>query len=198
MCTANINTTTQPCQHRWAHLVQPCAPHRDLQTCPSKLQFAGWEQKHAACPWCAPTSPAQSATHRLFGGAACPIAPVAEAGDPHPLRRQRTGSTGTASTTLSRHSSVASSSASTADDDDEEARQGSRHRDQEARLRVYLTCAPHEVLPSRGRWYPTYGGGGEEGEGRGEQGRRESGFGGMGAGGRWRKGLRLGRGVFKG
>lgn len=149
MCVAGINATTQPCQHRWARLVQACEPSRDLQTCPNKLKFAGWEQKHETCPWCSSDGPpAHDSTHRLFGGATCPISPSPATEMPEVPRRQRTGSIGTCST-LSRHSSINSIESVWAE-------KGQRHRDQNERLAVYLTSMPHDVLPSARKYYPMY------------------------------------------
>lgn len=195
MCVAGINATTLPCQHRWAHLLEPCAPGRNLQTCPSKLKFSGWEQKHATCPWCSSdATPAHDSTHRLFGSVSCPISPLADdVPDMLPTlpRRQRTGSTGTAST-LSRHSSINSLECGWAE-------KGRQHRDQNDRLAIYLTSLPHEVLPSAKKYYPTYAAAGvcssEESssasEGMGLCRRRESGK-------RWTRNLKFGRGMFKG
>ena len=198
MCVAGINATTQPCQHRWAHLVQSCSPAHNLQTCPSKLQFSGWEQKHPTCPWCSSDAPsAHDSTHRLFGSAACPIsrspstsAPTDTTADPP--RRQRTGSTGTFAS-LSTQSSITSIVES------EWAEKGQRHRDMNERLAIYLTSMPHDVLPSARKYYPTYASSSsEEGSSASEQGtgcrRRDS----VMSARRWSKGLKLNRAMFKG
>lgn len=192
MCIAGINATTQPCQHRWAHLVQACEPSRNLQSCPDKLKFSGWEQKHETCPWCSSNAPpAHDSTHRLFGSATCPIIPAPATDMPELTpRRSRTGSTGTFST-LSRHSSINSV-------ESEWAEKGQRHRDQNERLAAYLTMMPHEVLPSARKYYPTYSNSSSEdglaSEGMGGCRRRDSGM----SSKRWTRNFRLNRSMFKG
>lgn len=192
MCVAGINATTQPCQHRWAHLVQACEPSRNLQTCPDKLKFSGWEQKHDLCPWCSSQAPtAHDSTHRLFGGATCPISPSPGPEIPEIApRRQRTSSIGTVST-LSRHSSINSI-------EYEWAEKGQRHREQNERLALYLTSMPHEVLPSARKYYPTSSTSSSE-DGSASEGisscrRRDSGL----SSKRWSRSFRLSRAMFKG
>ena len=152
MCVANINATTQPCDHRWAHLVQPCDPSLNLETCPKKIRFSGWEQKHETCPWCTTdaATPAQAATHKLFGTSSSPISSLASPDLPDfPGPRKKRSGSDTTIGTLSRHSSVTSI-------ESEWAEKGQRHRDMNERLAVYLTSLPHEVLPSAKKFYPTY------------------------------------------
>ncbi|KAI9832910.1 MAG: hypothetical protein M1819_003940 [Sarea resinae] len=52
MCVAELNVSTQPCHHRWYHLIRRCSAERDLSNCPSKLSLEGWESKCDECPWC--------------------------------------------------------------------------------------------------------------------------------------------------
>ncbi|KAK3110549.1 hypothetical protein LTR53_015036 [Teratosphaeriaceae sp. CCFEE 6253] len=150
MCVAGLNVSTQACNHRWYELRRACHPANHLANCPEKLRVEGWETRNAHCPWCSDTDPAlHTSTHRLFGRTASTSPTLSSPASPEiaALTRSRSGSAGTLTESLSRHSSAAGSVES-------ERRQ--RHRDMNERLHIYLTRHPHEILPSAARNYPTF------------------------------------------
>ena len=150
MCVAELNVSTQPCNHRWYELVRSCEEHTHLANCPEKLRLQGWEIRNASCPWCDSAVPETSIrTHRLFGSTSSASSTASTPTSPIPWTRPRSGSGGTLSSTrstLSRHSSITSM----------ESERGQRHRDMNERLSLYLSMSPHEVLPSAKKNYPTY------------------------------------------
>lgn len=148
MCVAGLNVSTQPCNHRWYNLVRPCHPANNLANCPERLRLEGWETRNEQCPWCsASEQEVCTSTHRLFGSMSSASSTSSSPASPElgATRTHRSGSGGTLSS-LSRHSSSAST----------DSDRGQRHRDMNARLHLYLTTSPHEVLPSARRNYPTY------------------------------------------
>ncbi|KAF2724538.1 hypothetical protein K431DRAFT_146264 [Polychaeton citri CBS 116435] len=170
MCIAGLNVA-QPCGHRWYILIQPCNPSIDLSNCQEKLRLQGWETRHESCPWCGDSSidgetPAlDDSTHRLFGSmsssssnssnasSSTPTSPIL-AGKTLPgtgrIVRQRSGSGGSLSNSLSRVNSINSVVL--------ENERALRHREMNDRLNLYLSCDPHEVLPSGKKHYPDYQG----------------------------------------
>jgi hypothetical protein len=70
MCVTELCVTKQACQHRWYHLVRPCASTMDLATCPKKLGISGWEVKVDHCPYC--QGHATSSEYRLIGDGPAP------------------------------------------------------------------------------------------------------------------------------
>lgn len=70
MCVAQLCVTTQPCQHRWYHLVRPCDADANLATCSKKLGITGWEVKSDTCPYC--QGNATDNQYRLIGDGPAP------------------------------------------------------------------------------------------------------------------------------
>lgn len=66
MCVAELNVSTQPCGHRWFHLLRPCSPSANLDNCKRKLGLAGWELKCDFCPYCSGWNISTS-DYRLLG-----------------------------------------------------------------------------------------------------------------------------------
>ncbi|KAI9699913.1 MAG: hypothetical protein M1820_006975 [Bogoriella megaspora] len=52
MCVADLNVSTLECRHRWYHLLRPCSPTTNLDSCSDKLRLEGWENRLNSCPWC--------------------------------------------------------------------------------------------------------------------------------------------------
>ena len=148
MCVANLSVSTQPCSHRWYELVRSCSHERNLANCPDRLKLEGWESRKEVCPWCNGDTQEMltDSTHRLFGNTSSspstissPMSPVLDA-----TRQQRSGSGGTLS---SLHRANSNSSA--------ESERMQAHRARNDRFHLYLNMAPHEVLPSAWKNYPT-------------------------------------------
>ena len=152
MCVAGLNVSTQPCNHRWYHLVRSCDATTNLANCPERLRLEGWESRVDICPFCNGDERAgDQSTHRLFGrtsfsSSVVPLSSLAPTEIGAPVRYHRRGSTATTST-LSRQSSL---------DSEAEIDRGRMHRLRNDRLLLYLTSDPHEVLPSAKKNYPTY------------------------------------------
>lgn len=185
MCVADLNVSTQPCGHRWLRLVRPCHPKSNLANCKQKLKLEGWEQRKATCPWCNHSvggSELHQSTHRILGGRTASASNVSTPSSVFPeasRRRSRSSSQGTLSSL--------SETTSNASDGNDRRRE---HRDRNDRLMLYLSRDPHEVLPSALKNYPsspteevTDSSGGLPGTKAVSRG--------------WRKGLKLGRGIFK-
>lgn len=152
MCVANLSVSTQPCSHRWYELVRSCSDERNLANCPDRLKLEGWESRKEVCPWCDRDTQQMltDSTHRLFGSTSSAFStPSATVSSPiSPLlgatRQQRSGSGGTLS---SLHRANSNSSA--------ESDRIQAHRERNDRFHLYLNMAPHEVLPSASKYYPT-------------------------------------------
>ncbi|KAL2355477.1 hypothetical protein BJ546DRAFT_690164 [Cryomyces antarcticus] len=144
MCVADLNVSTLPCQHRWYHLLRPCAPTKNLANCPSKLRLEGWEIRCAFCPWCSDWGALDTAAFRLFGNNRTPsstgglsrhtsnadsVAPQGREGSPGQMdERCRRGS-------LARTNS-----------DDELEAAGERNRAMNLRIDAYLSSYPEKIL----------------------------------------------------
>ena len=70
MCVTELCVANQACQHRWYHLVRPCAPSTDLSTCSKKMGISGWEVKVDHCPYC--QGHATNSEYRLIGNGPAP------------------------------------------------------------------------------------------------------------------------------
>ena len=70
MCVAELCVSLRPCQHRWYHLVRPCAPANNLSTCGKKLGISGWEVKCDDCPYC--QGDASETEYKLIGDGPAP------------------------------------------------------------------------------------------------------------------------------
>jgi len=153
MCIASLHVTTAPCSHRWYELIKSCNSANDLANCPERLRLQGWETRHEGiCPFCSGGTEIQEATHRLFGSVSSASSVASSPLETMALgRTSRRGSVntlnGTAISPLSRQSSTSSSL---------EFDRAQRSRDMNDRIRLYLSSAPHEVLPSAKKYYPTY------------------------------------------
>ncbi|KAF1826703.1 uncharacterized protein K489DRAFT_407410 [Dissoconium aciculare CBS 342.82] len=149
MCVACLNVSTQPCNHRWYELVQPCQPGFHLANCQQRLRLQGWESRVDGCPFCEGThSSVRESTHRQLGngGLFTPRFAPSQTDISFLAQTHRRDSNNTVNT-LSRYSSSSS---------EPENERGARHRERNDRLRVYLTSDPHELLPSARKNYPTY------------------------------------------
>ncbi|KXT05127.1 hypothetical protein AC578_7547 [Pseudocercospora eumusae] len=154
MCVAGLNLSTQSCAHRWYELIRPCNPGNNLQNCPERVKLEGWERRNDHCPFCDGGNHHQS-THRLFGStsSASSLASSPTVSDLGFIGRAgRRGSGATLTGTLS----PLSRTSSIDDMDPVELERATRARDMNDRLHVYLSCDPHEVLPSAKKNYPTY------------------------------------------
>ncbi|KIW08037.1 uncharacterized protein PV09_00981 [Verruconis gallopava] len=67
MCKAELNVSLNECQHRWYHLLRPCIPGGNLNSCPGKLAIEGWEIRCDFCPFCS-SWPLENGEFLLFGG----------------------------------------------------------------------------------------------------------------------------------
>ncbi|THX34137.1 hypothetical protein D6D10_07635 [Aureobasidium pullulans] len=150
MCVANLNVSTQPCSHRWYSLVKPCTSTTNLANCPSKLALEGWETRLESCPWCDDSASdsgiLDDSNHRLFGGSVSRSRSGsigASVTSPMPLvaeRHRRQSSATNSTTSLSR-----STSSRIMQDDDDEAEElgrGEKARMMNWRLDVYLMSHP--------------------------------------------------------
>lgn len=154
MCVAGLNVSTQSCAHRWYELIRPCNPANNLQNCTERVQLQGWEKRNEHCPFCDGGNYHQS-THRLFGStsSACSVASSPTASD---MAFGRAGRRGSGATVMTGTFSPLSRSSSNNSIDPVELERATRARDMNDRLHVYLSCDPHEVLPSAKKNYPTY------------------------------------------
>jgi len=67
MCIAELNVSLNECQHRWYHMLRPCVPGGNLNSCPGKIVLEGWEIRCDFCPFCS-SWPLESGEFLLFGG----------------------------------------------------------------------------------------------------------------------------------
>lgn len=67
MCIAELNVSLNECSHRWYHMLRPCVPGGNLNSCPGKIALEGWETRCDFCPFCA-NWPLESGEYLLFGG----------------------------------------------------------------------------------------------------------------------------------
>lgn len=190
MCVAGLHVSTQPCNHRWYHLVRACSSDRNLSNCPDRLRLEGWETRNENCPWCDGTAlELDEATHRLFGNPASSsnsiASPPSSPEIPAMTRAQRSPSAATLSTisSLSRHGSSASA----------ESERGARQRELNDRFHLWLTSHPHEVLPSAMKNYPS-----TLRDDSNPESDRASIVSAHGVVRGWKKTMKLSRGIFKG
>lgn len=186
MCVAGLHVSTQPCNHRWYHLVRACSEERNLSNCPDRLRLQGWENRNEGCPWCDEAGPeVDDTTHRLFGSTtSAATSPPSSPEIPALTRSRRSGSATTLSTlsSLSRHGSTASA----------ESERGMRQRELNDRFHLWLTLQPHEVLPSAMKNYPT-----TPKDDSTTDSDRASIYSAHGVMRSWNKTVKLGRGMFK-
>ncbi|EME88623.1 uncharacterized protein MYCFIDRAFT_209859 [Pseudocercospora fijiensis CIRAD86] len=154
MCVAGLNVSTQPCAHRWYELIRPCNPANNLQNCPERVKLEGWEKRNDRCPFCDGSNHHRS-THRLFGSTSSASSVVSSPTIPDMgfislAGRRESGAT------LNGTLSPLSTTSSIDEMDAVELERATRARDMNDRLHVYLSCDPHEVLPSAKKNYPTY------------------------------------------
>lgn len=151
MCVANLNVSTQPCNHRWYTLIRPCSSQTNLANCPEKLKLQGWETRRESCPWCgvddSEAAVLDESTHRLFGGSGSrsrsgslgtTVSPLPSADWKHRRQSSATNST----TSLSRSNSSRGFSQQDDEEDVHELGRGEKARMMNWRLDVYLMGNP--------------------------------------------------------
>lgn len=183
MCVANLNVALTPCSHRWYTLIRPCSPEANLSNCPQKLRLEGWETRIETCPWCdSCDAQLDDTTHKLFGGSGSRSRANSYGESPASTRRR----TSSAATSVLSLSPVGSRDADfeTLDELDP----GAKAKMMNYRINCYLYRNPdREAWMKKDEEVIT-----APGEDTSTVSRRGSLI-----GKKWRKSVRLGRGMFK-